>query len=367
MITRNNYELYIIDFYDGKLNKVQEEELHNFLNQNPDLKSEFELFSNVSLEAEPVVFKDKNSLKKSDDSVTERLIAYFENDLSASEKKVVDQQLKSDPELARELEIVRKTRVLPDYTILFGDKSKLKREAKVIAFSTTFYRNLSIAASIILVAIAYFIFRPDRKDENMIADDKNKKEIPVVTPQQNNSTVPAPMADCNVDINRDQKKKIPVNEKPILKESPVVSPQFAEKKNAKKEEEQIAPVVQQNILPQENLAIDNKKDNAVVPVSENAFASLSTKPDNAGSRLGKVSDLSEVFTAEELAELGVATNQTIQKNQSGTILDLAAEKIKHFTNSKDIAVAKKENYVDDATTFAVNVGKKFSVTHTSSK
>ena len=377
MITRNNYELYIIDFYDGKLNKVQVEELHVFLNENPDLKAEFELFSNTAIEAEPIIFADKNSLKKEDTSRTERLIAYFENDLSGAEKIKLEQQLKVDSALAQELDIVKKTRVLPDYTILFANKSALKREAKVISFSTSLYRNLSIAASIILIAIAYFIFRPDRKDEKMIADDKNNSEVPVKAPHNDNSTTPAPIADIKPstnnhendnsqknDENKTNERKLENNK---VKQSPSVSPSFAEQKNIRKEEAPVKSPIQQNVqqnnLPEEKLANDPK----IVSPNLNPTQSLQannpvnpSNPKNPGHKLGQVNDLSEVFTTEELAELGIANIDT-KKSEPGNILDFAAEKLKHFSDSKDIAVAK------DANTFAVNVGKKFSVSHTSGK
>lgn len=377
MITRNNYELYIIDFYDGKLNKVQVEELHVFLNENADLKAEFELFSNAAIETEPIIFADKNSLKKVDASSTEKLIAYFENDLSGAEKKSVEQQLKSNPSFAQELEIIKKTRVLPDYTILFANKSALKKEAKIISFTNSFYRNLSIAASIILIAIAYFIFRPDRKDEKMVADDKGKSEVPVKAPQKNNSTVPAPIADIkpftdknknnNSQMNDEKKTGERKLENNKVKQSPAISPSLAEQKNIRNEETPLKYPVQQNVqqnnLSEEKLANDSK----IVSPNPNPAESLQANnpvnpinPKNPGNKLGQVHDLSEVFTAEELAELGV-TKKDVKKSEPGNILDFAAEKIKHFSDSKDISVANEAN------TFAVNVGKKFSVSHTSGK
>ena len=110
MITRNNYELYIIDFYDGKLNKLQVEELRAFLDQHSDLKEEFELLSSATLEPETVFFADKNSLKKTEVSDNDILIAYFENDLTPGEKRKFEQQLIANPSLAQELEVLKKRR-----------------------------------------------------------------------------------------------------------------------------------------------------------------------------------------------------------------------------------------------------------------
>lgn len=360
MITRNNYELYIIDFYDGKLNKIQVEELHLFLNQNPDLKEEFEFFADATLDAEPIIFKDKANLKKVDSQSTEHLIAYYENDLSASERNLVEEKLKKDVALANELEIIKKTKQLPDYTILFENKSSLKQSAKVIAFSRTFYRNLSIAASVILIAIAYFIFRPDHKNEKMMADDKKGIQLPVETPTQENVINKVPIAD--------QKSTTPSNKviksEKLQKVKSYTSPQ--NEPTAQNYEEKVSTpekdVIPQNEKSQNNLANDSKNGNGTTnPVLATEQKSQTEKPEL------KVTDLSEIFTEAELAELGLKPGEQPKKAEPNTILDYAADKLKHFSDSKDISLDMKDNLANDATTFAVNVGKNFSVSHTRSK
>ncbi len=65
MINRNNYELHIIDYLDGNLNHQQVEDLLLFLDQNHDIKEEFELLDNEPIIAEnKISFKGKESLKK---------------------------------------------------------------------------------------------------------------------------------------------------------------------------------------------------------------------------------------------------------------------------------------------------------------
>jgi hypothetical protein len=94
IIQRSNYETFFIDYYDGKLDEIRKEELFTFLEKNPDLKEEFELYGNVSLEANiDVYFTGKDKLKK--DVLTiynykTHFIAYFENDLNAKGKDEVE-------------------------------------------------------------------------------------------------------------------------------------------------------------------------------------------------------------------------------------------------------------------------------------
>jgi hypothetical protein len=65
-----------------------------------------------------------------------------------------------------------------------------------------------------------------------------------------------------------------------------------------------------------------------------------------------------------MAELGIKVNQTKTQPKASGLLDFAADKLKDFSDSKDVALVKHENPVNDATTYALNVGNKFSVSHT---
>jgi len=358
MITRNNYELYIIDFYDGKLNKIQTEELRAFLDQHPDLKEEFELLSHATLEPETMVFADKNSLKKTDSKESELLIAYFENDLNPVERKNVEQNLKSNPAMAQELEIIKKTRLLPDYTILFSDKSSLRKTAKVISFSSSFYRNLSIAASVILIAIAYFIFRP-HQEEKMMVDKNNKETLPVETPIENKAIAPAPMANNPVDKGEKQRKVLPLKERNVAPSS-----NLAQEQKTIKNESPEQNTIQQSALPENNLAVQQKMENFIPVIEQQPIANNASQSEKSEVKVGQVADLSEIFSQAELAELGLARNVKVESKKSESILNVAADKLKRFSDTKEIGVVKKENYIDDATTYAVNVGEKFSVSHT---
>ena len=363
MITRNNYELYIIDFYDGKLNQIQVEELYAFLNRHPDLNEEFENFSNATLEVQSFVFENKNSLKKPVSFGSEILIAYFENDLNPAEKKRVGQQLEDDLKMAQELEIIKKTRLLPDYSILFEDKSSLKRSAKVISFTKVFYRNLSIAASIILVLVAYFIFRPERSNEKMMASEEIKELVPVQAPADNGSLTPSPVTDNKTKRNHSKKEIQPKREKRIEPSSDFAQRNIGSKKVTPEQQK-----IQQEILPENNLAIPSKNENVIAQEVKLSQDDNLIQSNSLEQKHTLVVDLTEIFTQKELAELGLADN-SITKNivQSAKVLDVAAAKLKRFSDSKEVGVVKKKNYVDDATTYAVNVGERFSVSHTRSR
>lgn len=374
MITRSNYELFIIDFYDGKLSQTQVEELHAFLDQHPDLKEEFELFSTISLEAEPIIFASKESLKKDENEIpfhAERLIAYFEGDLNKDEKSELEKELKKNSALSADLDLIKKTKVQADLAVVFENKNKLKHETKVIAFSSAFYRNLSIAASLLLISLAYFYFR-GTKEVQIVAHDK-KEQSPIL-PSDNadkNKVVGDEKQVADKVIDSTKENSLPENKKidlprqgsnfavvsPLKKDKKVDSfstpSELKEKPNTVEEKMQVAPKSPSE--DQNQLANSGK-------------ATPSNKVDESHKVGGtvQVSDLSDIFTADELAELGVDLSNKSKSKEPATILDLAAAKLKNYSASKDVKLTKNDKTLKE-TTYALNVGKIFSVSHTEAK
>src|ERR1700749_308533 len=74
MITRENYEEYIMMHVDGELQPAQEKALHNFLDQNPDLKNDLRAYQlTKSTPDNAIVFTAKRSLLKAPEK---RVIAF---------------------------------------------------------------------------------------------------------------------------------------------------------------------------------------------------------------------------------------------------------------------------------------------------
>ena len=64
-INRNNYEIFFLDYHEGNLDAAKLEELLIFVENNPDLKEEFENFEEISIPIdESIKFDLKKSLKK---------------------------------------------------------------------------------------------------------------------------------------------------------------------------------------------------------------------------------------------------------------------------------------------------------------
>ncbi len=157
-IDRNNYEVWFLDYFEGRLSAEQVKELMAFLDLHYDLKQEFDSFENISLPpAKKVVFEGKELLKKpvvkavgniNEKNYNDFFIAYHENDLSEEGKNNVVQFVEKNPSLKKDLELFSKTKVVPDVTITYDAKQSLKKNiiVPVGSINEKNYAEIFIAA-----------------------------------------------------------------------------------------------------------------------------------------------------------------------------------------------------------------------------
>jgi len=164
LVNRNNYELYVLDFLDGKLSEKENEVFARFLADHPDILEEVMNIDQIKLQPGDITYPDKSILKKaiSQESVNipqpefrDHCIAYLEGDLSQSEMKEFEEYLEENPEKIPEFESFQKAYLKPDISIVFSSKSKLKkltagqRRIRIISF-------ISGAAAIVVIALLLY-------------------------------------------------------------------------------------------------------------------------------------------------------------------------------------------------------------------
>src|SRR4051812_23396000 len=109
MINRSTYEMFFIDYFDGKLDEKSRKELFSFLDNNPDLKKESESFNNEKVSPDTSVkYSFKDALKK--ETITRFnyktwFVAFVEGDLNRFQKKDLEKFLLLHPYLKTELEL----------------------------------------------------------------------------------------------------------------------------------------------------------------------------------------------------------------------------------------------------------------------
>ena len=152
IITRDNYESFFLDYLEGNLEEAMIDQFLDFLEQNPDLKGELQLFENLRLPEEQVSFSGKKQLYKS--AAEEKLksenqtVAYLEGDMDDEERKSFEAFLSSHPDVEKEYKLVVKTRLIPDLTVKYANKHALRRQTATAVLINWVAR---VAAAVVLV------------------------------------------------------------------------------------------------------------------------------------------------------------------------------------------------------------------------
>lgn len=196
MITRDNYEIYFIDFFEDNLSEDEITMLNDFLAQHDDLKKEFDEFQNVSLNEfnKDEVQEDFSFLKKTNPINELNELDYFigkiEGDLSIQEEKDLNSYLDDNPEKKKGLILFEKTKLVAP-NVVFTDKRSLKKR-KVIPLY--YYLSGVAAASIVLIFSFQFLFETNSiisylpRESKMIfveteINDSISKQIKIIEPK----------------------------------------------------------------------------------------------------------------------------------------------------------------------------------------
>jgi len=159
-INRNNYELFFMDYLDGRMSPDQVIRLMSFLKENPDLKTELKEFKDINIEPGKTKFEPKRTLKKqfiiNDLNFDNFCIAGLEGDLTNEESKLFQTWLQQNPLKAREFELYKKARLIPE-KITFDLKSTLKKSSGSRIIAPKVWGYVSAAASIIILITLYII------------------------------------------------------------------------------------------------------------------------------------------------------------------------------------------------------------------
>jgi hypothetical protein len=158
MITRENYEIWFLDYLEGSLNHENKDLVYQFLIANPDLADGLEPYTPVLTVDTLHSYPHKERLKKTlfDDPglLESTAVAAMEGDLTDEEQNEFQKWLENKPDSRRLMNITGTIRLQPDLKIHFPDKERLKRTSIISSF---WIRTVAVAAILVL---AFFIFGP---------------------------------------------------------------------------------------------------------------------------------------------------------------------------------------------------------------
>lgn len=126
IINLNNYEAYLLDFYEGNLNEELVLELKKFAQSHPELGIDFDEVPLPKLEPLKSEFDLKTSLKKTTQAIEdENIISFLEGLLTEIELKDFEKDLKTNNEVKQLIEKYKQTYFSKDLEILKLDKNLL--------------------------------------------------------------------------------------------------------------------------------------------------------------------------------------------------------------------------------------------------
>jgi hypothetical protein len=165
MITRNNYELWFLDYLEGNLDERLVDDFLEFIRENPDLAEELHLFEAIGLAESDLFFSDKKKLYKDSFDLPAvfdlAAIGLFEGDLDQDEQVRFNNYLKHHPEKYKELQLFKLTKLSPEPSLFFNNKQMLYRQPfiRLVAF-----RLLRIAAVFIFFfALSLVLEKPSEE------------------------------------------------------------------------------------------------------------------------------------------------------------------------------------------------------------
>ncbi len=161
MITRDNYEIYFMDYLDGVLPDEYEAELRAFLLVHPDLRELLEGMNEVRLQPGGEVFEKKRELKQqvNEKEVVYHAIAEAEGVITDEERRWVEENVERD-EFEREVEAFKSVRMKPESGYVFEGKDALRRRPAVIVFM----KRYAGVAAVVLFAVVLVMFLTREKE-----------------------------------------------------------------------------------------------------------------------------------------------------------------------------------------------------------
>lgn len=182
LITRNNYEAYLLDYVEENLSPELIAELMLFFENNPELKEELDEFEIHELKPPSTFLTDKLSLKKDENSVTLAnyegvVIAEIEGENALEASNDLHSFLEKNPTKQLDFIAYQKTKLIAP-AIILEDKEALKRkEAKIIPI----YWWYTSAAAVIIILFILNVFTSLEQENLPVA---NQEEV--VLPKNNN-------------------------------------------------------------------------------------------------------------------------------------------------------------------------------------
>jgi tellurite resistance protein len=194
MITRNNYEEFLLLYADNELSFKERQAVEEFLQANPDLQTELQLLLDSKLAAEPVSFHNKSLLYKKESLITEEnyeyyFLLYVDDELTAPEKEEMQQFLLNHPDLQKQLDVLLQCKLKSEEKLVFKNKEllyKKEKPATILRLRSVQWAVAAVLTGLALTTVLLLLTKKSTitqplavKKENPVYIQPNNKQNPV--------------------------------------------------------------------------------------------------------------------------------------------------------------------------------------------
>lgn len=187
-INRENYEVWFIDFIDGKLSNEARMELNAFLQANPDLKEELNTFEELNLEPSAISCDLAERLYKKESDLMEisrpdyLLVKQMEEGLSDEEEKELAAMIREDESFIRRGVEFQHSR-LTSGTISYEGKFTLLQKRILPLWLNPGRIAAAVAAAVLLLALwnSSLLFTPEQ--DELVLEPMPSRPAVVISPE----------------------------------------------------------------------------------------------------------------------------------------------------------------------------------------
>jgi hypothetical protein len=173
-INRNNYEEYFLLYADNELSKTEKKVVEIFVQENIDLKEEFLMIQlTVNSPEEEVKLADKAFLIKqelffiNENNFEEIFVLYFDDELSESEKKEVENFVTENLQYKTDFDLIGKAKLISDNSIVYPGKKHLYKKGKPGKIIPLILWRSMAAAVFIGLGLWFSVFYFTKTDKNI--------------------------------------------------------------------------------------------------------------------------------------------------------------------------------------------------------
>ncbi|HRH10943.1 MAG TPA: hypothetical protein PLU73_05490 [Bacteroidia bacterium] len=172
----------LISYLEGTLSLDKKVLFELKLEKDKELQKLLHSYQRTKLKADTeLVYEDKELLFAASDAalVADPLLNYFEGQLMGENKLAFEKDLKDSKSLTDSYNVLSKTKVLADLSLVYPNKEALKKEAVVIVFFST-RRLVSMAAAILLIfglIVLFNLLNSDPKQNKEVLAKKSTSEV----------------------------------------------------------------------------------------------------------------------------------------------------------------------------------------------